>query len=234
MLLKMLSAVICVLLLCTAASAQNLPNSVTGLKLPDPQTVSFDDGLISLHADCKGPVKWLVSSTSPKLKYKINPGTPNDIDIGIPPYEGVITVVCIGIVNNALTDYASTDIIVKGPNQPGPTPSPNPGPTQADVKLPLKLIVVYDPAKTSVEAMHLLDDLRPKLDPSKIKMTVYNNNDPALTQGDFPLVLKNYPLPLLVLKDNTGAALVIGQLPADMPSLLKLIAPYTQATTTSP
>lgn len=208
-------------------------NEVSGLKLPASQTVNFDEGFVSLHADTTGTVKWLVLSTSHKVKYKVNPATPNDIDVAIPPYAGAVTVFAIAAVNGQLTDYARTDITITGPPEPppapgpGPNPPPTPGPTPA-VSLPLHLSFIEDPTKRTDAIKSVIESttLRGQLTAKGIKVRQYTINDPLIAQKNFTAALQKYGAPLMILQDNTGRALVISALPADQAALLKLISPY--------
>ncbi len=104
-------------------------NKTDGIELPAAQTVKFDEGFVTLQADCKGSVKWLVISAV-KVKYFTLP-TNNTIIISVPPQGGLITVFAVGLVDGKLTDFARTSITVTGntPNPPNPPNPPPPGPT---------------------------------------------------------------------------------------------------------
>jgi hypothetical protein len=239
--MKRFHGIVCALLLGVAAASGQAPksaptqpaptivNEVVGLKLPAPQTVNFDEGFISLTADCKGLVKWLVLSTSVKVKFKVNPASPNDIDIAIPPYESAITVFCIGIVDGKQTEFARTDITVKGPPGPGPGPGPGPDPPPPDIKGPFWLSIIEDPLKRT-DAIKLViesDNLRAKLRDKQVTLRTFTTNDPALVSPlKFDAVLKKYGAPVMILQDDTGKALVISTLPPDVPGVLKAVAPY--------
>lgn len=101
--------------------------SVKGLELPADQTVRYDEGFISIKAECAGEVKWLVISQH-KVKYVVVPQ--NTIIISIPPdvpeKGGIINVFAVGLVEGKLTDFARTNILVSRGNTPAPTPNPNP------------------------------------------------------------------------------------------------------------
>jgi hypothetical protein len=200
------------------------PNEVAGLKLPAAQTVNYDEGFISLTADCKGTVKWLVLSTSVKVKFKVNPATPNDIDVAVPPYESGITVFAIGVVEGKQTDFARTDITVKGPAGPGPPPTPIP----PDVKGPFHLSIVEDPTKRTDAIRNVIEsnELRTTLKNKQVALRVYTTTDPEVKEKKFDAVLQRFGAPLMVLQDDNGKGLVIGPLSQDVPSLLKLLVPY--------
>jgi hypothetical protein len=197
----------CVLLLVVAmaraddasqASKAAAQNEVTGLKLPAPQTVNYDEGFVSLSADCKGTVKWLVLSTSAKVKFKVNPSTPNDIDIAVPPYESTITVFCVGVIEGKMTEFARTDVTIKGPAPPGPGPAPNP--TPSDVKGPFHLSVIEDPAKRTNEIKAVIEsaDMRDKLKAKQVTVRIYTATDPVLAQKKFDAVLQKYGAPVMI------------------------------------
>ncbi len=205
-----------------AASA----NEVAGLKLPEPKSVEYDEGFVTLEAECKGTVQWLVLSTSVKVKYKVNKSTPNEIDIAIPPYESLITVYAVGLVDSKLTAFARTDINVKGPPVPQPPePPPAPGP---DVKTPLHLSIIEDPAARTPAINNIINstELRNKLKAKKVNVRVYSKNDEEIKNKKFDAVLAKYNTPIIILQDATGKGLVIGELPKDLPSVYKLINPY--------
>ncbi len=205
-------------------------NEVPGLKLPASQTVEYDEGFTTLKAECAGPVKWLVLSTAPKVKFKISATTPKEIDIGIPPYKCVITVFAVGYVSNKFTGFARTDLTINGPPQPAP-PDPNPDPTpdpKPDVKTPLHLTIIDDPAARTPATAKVINsqDMRNALKAKKILIRVYSKNDPEIKTKKFETVLQKYGTPMVILQDNTGKGLIIGKLPATSDEVLKLVGPY--------
>lgn len=100
-------------------------NKADGIELPPDQNVKFDEGFVTLQANCKGTVKWLVISAT-KIKYFTLPS--NGIIVSVPPQGGLITVFAVGLVDGKLTDFARTSITVTGGSTPvGPvTPPVNP------------------------------------------------------------------------------------------------------------
>lgn len=202
------------------------PNEVTGLKLPETRSVDYDEGFVTLEAECKGVVQWLVLSTSVKVKYKVSKASPNEIDIAIPPYESIITVYAVAMVDNKLTQFARTDVNVKGPPIPQPPdPIPTPGP---DVKGPLHLSIIEDPAARTPAIRAIIDsqEMRNKLKDKKVNVRVYSKNDEEIKNKKFDAVLTKYNTPILILQDNTGKGLVIGELPKDVAGVYKLVGPY--------
>jgi len=117
-------------------------NKTDGIELPADQTVKFDEGFVTLQANCKGTVKWLVISAT-KIKYFTLP-TGNSIIISVPPQGGLITVFAVGLVDGKLTDFARTSITITSggpvPN-PNPTPNPNPNPNPAPVSAHVTFVV---------------------------------------------------------------------------------------------
>lgn len=229
--LRFLSMLILVTSLFTSTAMAQIPkappavvsasNEVDGLKLPPNQTVPFDEGFVSLHAVTTGTVQWLVLSTNQKVKYKVNPATPNDIDVGISPYPGTITVFAIAVVNGKLTEYARTDITITGAGPPTP-------PAPVAFALPLHLSYIVDPTKQTDAIKSILESssLRTQLANKQVLVRQYNINDPIVTQKNFTAVLQKYGAPMLILQDNTGRAIVISALPADVPAVLALLGPY--------
>jgi hypothetical protein len=221
-----------------AAIAAATTNKTDGLEVPASQTVNYDEGFISLAATTDGTVKWLVISTAPKVKFKVNPTLPNEIDIAIPPFESTLTVYAVAVVEGKLTDYVRTDITIKGPNRPDPVP-PDPNPTPPplppvpptpDVVYPLYVSIVEDPSKRTPELTALLTDkdLQTKLAAKNIKFRVYGVNDPIVKEKKYDAVFAKYGSATLILQDKTGKALVLSKSPETVTDLLKLLAPYTQ------
>ena len=199
-------------------------NEVASLKLPPSQTVNYDEGFISLHADTTGTVNWLVLSTNKRVKYRVIPSSPNDIDIAIPPFQSSISVFAVAVINGQLTQFARTDITINGPPEPAPTP---PAPA---VVLPLHLSFIEDPTKRTDAIKGIIESttLRAQLTAKNIQVRQYTTTDPTLAAKNFTSPLQQYGAPLMILQDNTGRALVIGPLPATPAALLQLIGPYVQ------
>lgn len=178
-------------------------NVVPGLALPGPQTVNYDDQFITVTATCKGDIQWLVLSTSDTIKYKIAKGQTAEIDVGIPPTECLITLFAVGLVDGKMTPFARTDITVKGPAPPGPAPSTLP----SNIKLPLHLTIIEDPAKRTDAIKTVIESvqLRQQLQQKNTIMRIYVNNDPMIAAKKMDTLLTKYSLPLMVLQDSTGA-----------------------------
>jgi hypothetical protein len=205
-------------------------NEVVGLKLPPSQVTNYDEGFVTVTADCKGIVRWLVLSTNAKVKFKVNTATPNEIDVAIPPYESIITLFAIGLVDGKLTEYARTDITVKGGIQPPVPPDPRPPDPKPPVAVafPLHLTIIEDPSKRTPEIVQVIEDkdLRTKLKGKNILTRVYSVRDPKLTEYGFDKLLKDKSLPYMVLQDNDGQLLLPQQLSRTSAELLKILGPY--------
>ena len=124
-----------------AVAAPVTANVVPGLKLPNNFSVPYDEGFVTIKAECTGPVEWIVLTTAEKVKYKV---TGKELDVAIPPKSCVITIFCYGVVDGKPTRAARVDIDVQGPQPP-----PGPGPVPPPIPVTGKLIVtvVEDPLK---------------------------------------------------------------------------------------
>lgn len=195
---------------------------VDGLKLPAPQTVPFDEGYINLSADTKGTVKWLVLSTSTKLKFRVSPTSPNEITVAVPPYETSMVIFAIAQVDGKMTDFARTEVNVTGGTKPPDNPP-------ANVKLPLHLSIVEDPGARTPAIRAIIDDpaLRDRLKSKQILFRAFATADKVdLQRFRFDGIVATHGVPVMILQDNDGKALVIQRLPADQAELLKILAPY--------
>ena len=222
--MKKVIALMCMFLLCAAtvfAQGGN-SNEVAGLKLPAPKTVEYDAQFITVTAETKGAVKWLVLSTSQKLKYKVHKEDGNEVDVGIPPEESVITIFAIALVDGKMTDYARTDITVKGP--PGPGPAPNP--PASVVKLPLHVTIVEDPTKRTPEIRDIIDSapLRAQLESQKCITRVYSKNDPKLVEKGIDKLVATMTMPVLIIQDSDGRLLFSDRLPLTQSGVLNVVA----------
>lgn len=203
-------------------------NEVPGLKLPAKTTVKFDEGFVTIKAECTGPVKWMILSTLGKVKFKVNDAAPNEADVAIPPYKGEIMILAVGLVDTKLTNFATTYITVDGPDKPDPNPKPNP-PDPVNVPLPLHLSIVEDPQARTAATRALLgnDAMWQQLKTFGVLVRVYPKDSAAVTDKKFDAVVAKYGLPVLILQDNNGKGLWLGRLPATADALLNVVKPYT-------
>ena len=218
-------------------AALTYSNKIEGLTLPPDAVVNFDESFVRIVADCKGKVRWLVLGSSDKVKYYINPATPNEVIVGIPPTGGTISIFCNAVIGDVQTEFAQTTITIKGAtpappvtppvNPPGP---PGPPAPPADVALPLHVSIIDDPAVRTPEARAVIEDkaLRDKLKAKKAIVRVYSINDTeTLRAKGFDRVIGSYKPPILIVTDDKGKALILGTLPASSAELEKALAAYT-------
>lgn len=231
---KLFSAVACVVLLCGSLLFAQAPdttskasgNEVTGLKLPPSSEVKYDEGFVTITAETKGTVKWLVLSTSAKVKFRVHPTVPNEITIAVPPFESAITVFAIAVVDGKQTDFARTDIIVKGG---GPAPGPGPGPApDPNAGAPFHLNIIEDPAKRNTGIRSIVDnpELREQLKTKQVQMRVFSTSDTkSIKELNFEKAYQKYGAPVMIFTDKKGNALIVETLPADKDALLRRIGP---------
>lgn len=209
-------------------------NEVDGLKLPPNQKVDVNEGFITISADCKGTVKWLVLSTAVKVKYKIHPAVPNEVTIAITNSTNSenysIFVYAIAQVDGKLTNFAKTEIavIVSG-NEPKPKPTPDPIPQPPNnISFPLHLSIIEDPIKRTPDIRAIIDsrELREKLLSKRVLTRVYSVNDPILSDLQFTQSIKQFGTPLIILQDKNGKGLIIQKLPLNIQEILKIISKF--------
>jgi hypothetical protein len=225
----------------TARTLQATGPNVPDLKLPTGYEVNYDDMFTDVTAECNGPVTWLVVSNTEKVKYKLHKDGDTTITVGIPPRECVISVFCVGFVNNHFTNWARTDIHVKanqGPRPPpGPEPGPGPGPTPGPGPLPtpapagtkLQFTIVEDPLARTVETRNVVESIKARqtLAPGNI-LRDRNVNDPLLATFKSYLASKGIPTPAIVVQTYDGTRtpkppLYAGPLPKTEAELVQLI-----------
>ena len=85
---------VCLIVILNAGLAYSKSsNEVAGLKLPASATVQHDEGFITITADCKGDVRWLVLSTAARVKYKVVKAT--EIIVAVPIHEAIVTIYAV-------------------------------------------------------------------------------------------------------------------------------------------
>jgi len=204
---KLFSALVALALLAVPASAQpeqdergdspkgppatapkaNTANKADGISLPPDMTVKNDEGFVSIQAECKGDVKFLVIS-SIKVKYVANGNT---VIVSIPCAGGVITVFAIGNVGGKLTDFVSTNIQISPASAPpGPAP-PGPGPA-TPAKGPLHVTFVLDLNNTTQQVAQLLNSptLRKSVTDAGNFFRIYDKSSPVVAQRGLDKVLQ--------------------------------------------
>ncbi len=199
-------------------------NKADGIELPADQTVRFDEGFVTLQANCKGSVKWLVISAT-KIKYFTLP-TSNTIVISIPPQGGQITVFAVGSVDGKLTDFARTSITVTGgstpvtpPNPPGPNP---PGPTAN-----MHVTFVVDLNATTPALGQLLNSqkVREAITTRNAYYRLYDANSGVLKEkGLDKVVASGGGPPMIIVQNAAGAVVSASKMPGTEAELLQYLA----------
>jgi len=202
-------------------------NKADGIELPPDQTVKFDEGFVTLQANCKGNVKWLVISAT-KIKYFTLP-TNNTIVISVPPQGGQITVFAVGLVDGKLTDFARTSIVVTGgstpvtppnpPNPPGPNP---PGPTAN-----MHVTFVVDLNATTPALGQLLNSqkVREAITTRNAYYRLYDANSGVLKEkGLDKVVASGGGPPMIIVQNAAGAVVSTTKMPGTEAELLQYLA----------
>jgi hypothetical protein len=207
------------------APAKAGPHAVEGLVLPEASEISYTEGFVDLQAQTKGTVKWLVLSTSTKVKFRVRESLPNEITIAVPPFEAAITVFAIAVVDGKQTEFARTDLVIKGPTNPLPPPGPGPpDPKPGPLTPPFYLSIVEDPATRTPGINSIVGDaeLRESLKTKQVKMRVFSAGNAAdLKRFNFDEAVKAKGVPLMILQDKTGKGVAVERLPADKAAFLK-------------
>lgn len=206
--------------------ASPYPNKVEGLELPDPFTVPYDEGFVTLKANCKGPVEWIVRpvpGTRPlRFKYRASEG--NEIDLSIPPTDCSIEVYAIGVVpgTGKPTPPAMTMVTVQGPSpEPAPKPSPAPAPAAH-----LHVTIVLDAAKTTAETAALLNSptLFARLRAAGTEPRAYLTSDPRLKEKHLDaFVTRAGGAPALIAQLDSGKVVLAVTLPRTEAEILDSI-----------
>lgn len=227
----------------TARSLGATGSEVTDLKLPNSFEVDFDEMFVDVAADCKGPVTWLVVSTSEKIKYKLAREGDTTITVGIPPHECVISVFCVGFVDGHFTNWARTDITVHAQNpqppppdkpQPGPAPTPTPTPpapqpTPVPVGARLQYTVIENAQARTYETKTIIESptVRQAIGPTNI-FRVRDASDPLVATFVAFLQKHSIPTPALFVQINDGTRtpkppLWVGPLPRTEAEMVALV-----------
>lgn len=222
----------------------NTPNKVPGLSLPPSFSVPFDEGFVTVKAECSGPVDWVVLTTAKKVKYKAKD---KEVDISIPPLECTVTVFAYGYVGSKLTRAARCDIQVVGPKDK-PEPSPSPAPTPAPVPPPvpgpdptpvpvqgnLIVTVVEDPLKRDLSYTTITKwfSTAAKLQAAGHRPFLKSIRDPAIKNWLDTAAAKDQKLaeaithaglPMMILQDARGKPLAVGACPRTEAELFSIL-----------
>jgi hypothetical protein len=211
--------------------AQLESNAIPGLALPAPQTVQPDASYVVVSAQATGPVRFLVLSTTEKIKFRVNPKDAKELIVGIPPRACQITIFANTVLDKGeLSDYVRTDITVDGPapappQPPGPPapepPSPVP-PLPLDLKYPLDLNLIFDQGKISEDLFD--EDVREYLVSKQTRIFLHDESDDELQRNyNFGVVLAGKSRPFLIVQDATGRGLIATELPPTSAAFLSLL-----------
>lgn len=209
--------------------AAESPNQVPGLKLPAPFKVGTDEGFVTVKAECKGPVEWIVLTTAPRVKYKVAEAD-KEVIVSVPTKACTITVFCYGVVDGKLTKPARCDITVGeggdgggGDDKDKDKDKPKPAP----VKGPLNLTLIEDPAKRTADYTLLTNWLANKAELQKLghRAFLLSHRDAQVTNpaNGFDKLVQRFNLPLLVIQDSDGKLLGAGPAPKTLDDLKRML-----------
>jgi hypothetical protein len=204
------------------------PSQVPGLKLPASFSVRTDEGFVSIKAECKGPVQWLVLTTAQKVKYKEMTDPDKELIVSVPNVACVISVFCYGAPDGKLTKPVRCDInVVDSGTNPVPTPNPGPTPPAPNVTGPLNITVIEDPLKRSVDYTLLTQWLSAKAALQQLghRPFLLSSKDPQVTNptNGFDQLIRRYSLPILVIQDQEGKLLGAGPAPKTLDDLKRML-----------
>jgi len=202
-------------------------NEAAGIKLPAPYVIKASEQWTDITAECKGPVSWLVLSTTEKVKYKKR--TPNTITVGIPNKTCVITIYAIGLVDAKQTSFVRTDISVD--DGTAPRPPPGPGPSPGPVKGTVHITIIEDAAQRAPELAAILDSptIGQKLPTPDFQLHLLSAQSPVTKAKGFDKkieeAVKQYgPKPAwVVLQNVNGQVLLTAPVPKTEDELVKLV-----------
>lgn len=194
------------------ASLAYCQNKVADLELPANMVVEASKKTITIDGKCQGIIKWLVTSDI-QTKYTVNENK-NSVVISLPE-NGSINVVAIGIVNGKATEFAITNIKVKG----------------EDKKLPLvekkqpSIFVFTDIKNISQEKLNLFDTLYQN---KNINFVLNDLSSPLLLQTKYNDIYQSLnQKSLLLVEDGTGKITYAQPLPQDIQSILEILKQYS-------
>ena len=207
----------------------NKSNKVEGLEIPADMEIAADEGFVALQAITKGTVKWLVISQS-KVKFLTN-DTANTIIISV-PQNGQINVFAVALVENKLTDFAKTTLIVKGTNvdpKPDPKPNPDPKPDPKPTGLPLHITFVFDVNENTPEIAAVLNsqDLRKVVSENKSFLRVYDVNSDVIKNKKLDTLLpKVGGNNIMVVQEADGTLLYASPIPKNDKDAIDIVKKY--------
>jgi len=207
----------------------NKANKVEGLEIPPDMEVNPDEGFVALQANAKGTVKWLVISQA-KVKFLTN-DTANTIIISV-PQSGQINVFAVALVDNKITDFAKTSIVVKGskpePNV-DPNPKPNPNVDPKPTGLPLHVTFVFDVNENTPDIASVLNsqELRKYVTDNKSFFRVYDLNSDVVKNKKLDTIIPKVGTNnMMVVQESDGNLLYASPIPKTDKEALEVLKKY--------
>jgi len=204
------------------APKANTANKADGISLPPDATVRSDEGFVSIQAECKGDVKFLVIS-SVKVKYITNGNT---VIVSIPCTGGVITVFAIGNVGGKMTDFVSTNIQISSASAPpGPAP-PGPNPPGPAAKGPFHVTFVLDLNNTTPQVAQLLNNpnLRKSVTDAGHFFRIYDKSSPVVAQRGLDKVMQQVGgNNAMIVQTDQGAVVSATPIPASEAEVMGIL-----------
>lgn len=200
-------------------------NKADGIELPADQNVKYDEGFVTLTANCKGSVKWLVISAT-KIKYFTLP-TNNTIIVSVPPQGGLITVFAVGIVDGKLTEFARTNITVTGGPAPvpGPAPGPNPGPNGPTASMHVTFIVDLNNTTPALGQILNSQKIREAITTRNGYYRLYDSQSSVLKEKGLDKVMASAGgPPLIVVQTSSGNVVGSRKMPNTEAEVLQYLA----------
>lgn len=210
----------------------SITNKVEGLELPEPITVDSSEGFLVVQAKSKGTVKWFVVGNA-KVKYVAN-DVANSLIVSV-PQSGSINVFAIALVEGKLTDFARTDINVKGvkpdPVKPDPTDPVDPDVVIEKVTegLHVTFLIDYNQSTPDIAAVLNSKDIRDIILKTKSFYKVYDANSLVVKQKKMDTLLKKLGSNnLFVVQKTDGTVLYYSTIPKTEAEVIKILNKITK------
>lgn len=181
---------------------------VDGLELPPDQTVSNDEGFITIQAKTKGTVKWLVVSAV-KVRYVSVPE--NSLIVSVPANGGVITVFAVAVVDGKLTEFARTSITVNGTAPPGPKTAPAPITQPGPGALHVTLLVDVNSMTADVAAILNSKQLQSSVTAKGNFFRFYDMKNPIVAQRKLDVLVQKIGSPFVIIVQRSNGVVVLQQ-----------------------
>ena len=219
------------------APIYSVPNKVEGLELPEPISVDPNEGFMVVQAKAKGQVKWFVIGNS-KIKF-VSDDVSNSLIVSV-PQSGVINVFAIALNDGKLTDFARTDITIKGTDPVKPDPiKPDPvKPTPVDPtdvvpeKVPEGLHVTflmdYNQSNPDIAAVLNSKEVRDIITNTKSYYKVYDINSKIVKDKNMDTLLKKTGNTLFVVQKSDGTVLYYSAIPKTDAEVVKVLNKITK------